>query len=227
MHTLAVRPGARRRRPLSMNQREPFMRTLSLSTLLTLVPSALALAQEHGAETSKPSLVSIQINLMFWTLVIFLILFFLLRKFAFPAILGAVERREQALEEALASARRDREEAQRLLEEQRRQIEGARGEAQKFIAEGRAVAEKMRQDLLGQTRQEQQEMLERARREIDMEKERAIVQLRREAVNLAISGAGKVIEENLDDEKNRRLVDSFLESLPPMTEGGRRAGGSR
>jgi F-type H+-transporting ATPase subunit b len=210
-----------------MNQREPFMRTLSLSTLLTLVPSALALAQEHGAETSKPSLVSIQINLMFWTLVIFLILFFLLRKFAFPAILGAVERREQALEEALASARRDREEAQRLLEEQRRQIEGARGEAQKFIAEGRAVAEKMRQDLLGQTRQEQQEMLERARREIDMEKERAIVQLRREAVNLAISGAGKVIEENLDDEKNRRLVDSFLESLPPMTEGGRRAGGSR
>ena len=203
------------------------MRTLSLSTLLTLVPSALAFAQEHGADTAKPSLVSIQINLMFWTLVIFLILFFLLRKFAFPAILGAVERREQALEEALASARRDREEAQRLLQEQQRQIEGARGEAQKFIAEGRAVAEKMRQDLLEQTRHEQQEMLERARREIDMEKDRALVQLRREAVNLAIYGAGKVIEENLDDEKNRRLVDRFLESIPPMTEGGRPAGGSR
>ena len=227
MHMLAVRPGARRRRPLSMNQREPFMRTLSLSIWLTLVPSAVAFAQEHGTGESKPSLVSIQINLMFWTLVIFLILFFLLRRFAFPAILGAVERREQALEEALANARRDREEAQRLLEEQQRQIEGARGEAQKFIAEGRAVAEKMRQDLLGQTRQEQQEMLERARREIQMEKERALVQLRREAVNLAIFGAGKVIEENLDDEKNRRLVDSFLESIPPMTEGGRRGGGSR
>ena len=203
------------------------MRKLLLSIWLTVVPSALALAQEHGTDTAKPSLVSIQINLMFWTLVIFLILFFLLRKFAFPAILGAVERREQALEAALASARRDREEAQRLLEDHQRQIEGARGEAQKFIAEGRAVAEKMRHDLLEQTRQEQQEMLERARREIEMEKERALVQLRREAVNLAIFGASKVIEENLDDEKNRRLVDTFLESIPPMTEGGRRAGGSR
>ena len=237
MYTLAVRPGARRRRPHSMNQREPFMRTLSLSLWLTLSPSALALAQGHGEvinpDAPKPSLVSIQINLMFWTLVIFLILFFLLRKFAFPAILGAVERREQALEEALASARRDREEAQRLLEEQQRQIEGARGEAQKFIAEGRAVAEKMRHDLIEQTRHEQQEMLERARREIDMEKERALHQLRREAVNLAITGASKVIEQNLDNDKNRQLVESFLETIPAMSSGGRggegagKKGGSR
>jgi F-type H+-transporting ATPase subunit b len=154
---------------------------------------------------------------MFWTLIIFGILYFMLRKWAFPAILGAVEKREKALEDALASAKRDREEAQKLLENHQRQIEAARGEAQKLIAEGRAVAEKMRNDLLEQTRQEQQRLLERARREIETEKERAVAQLRREAVNLAIAGASKVIEENLDNTKNRQLVEGFLSSLPELS----------
>jgi F-type H+-transporting ATPase subunit b len=75
----------------------------------------------------------------------------------------------------------------------------------------------MRTDLLEQTRQEQQGLLERARREIETEKERAVAQLRREAVNLAIAGASKVIEENLDNTKNRQLVEGFLSSLPEMS----------
>ena len=200
------------------------MRTLLLSITALLTPVAV-FAQEHGAAggstEASPPLMALRLNLMLWTLVIFLILFFLLKRFAFPAILSAVEKREQALEDALASARRDREEAQKLLEEQRRQIEAARDEAQTFIAEGRAVAEKMRHGLLEQTRQEQQVMLERARREIETEKERALNQLRREAVNLAITGAGRVIEENLDNAKNRQLVESFLATIPAMSSEGR------
>ena len=156
---------------------------------------------------------SIQINLMFWTLLIFLILFFLLSKYAFPAIIGAVEKREQMLQEAIDTAKRDREEAARLLAEHKKQIDAARDEAQQLIAQGRATADKMRQSLLDQARQEQQAMLERAKREIETEKERAIAALRREAVDLAIAGASKVIEENLDSGKNRQLVESFLGSL--------------
>jgi len=190
------------------------MRTLTLSLILTIGNVGTLLAQE--AEKT-PGLVELRINLMFWTLIIFGILYFMLRRWAFPAILGAVEKREKALEDSLASAKRDREEAQKLLENHQRQIEAARGEAQKLIAEGRAVAEKMRTDLLEQTRQEQQGLLERARREIEMEKERAVAQLRREAVNLAIAGASKVIEENLDNTKNRQLVEGFLSSLPEMS----------
>lgn len=196
------------------------MRTLLLSLAITIGNAASLLAQE-GAPEPAPSLVALRINLMFWTLVIFGLLYFMLRKWAFPAILGAVEKREKALADALENAKHDREEAQRLLEEHRRQIEAARGEAQKLIADGRAVSEKMRNDLLEQTRQEQQTMLERARQEIDAEKERAIAQLRREAVNLAIVGASKVIEQNLDSAKNRQLVESFLSSLPPMSPSAR------
>jgi F-type H+-transporting ATPase subunit b len=175
---------------------------------------SLVLLQEHEAPASGGGgLMSIQVNLMFWSLVIFGILFWILKRFAFPVILSAVEAREKALEEAIDAAKRDRDEAAKLLAEHKAQIEGARGESQKLIAEARQVAEKMRADLLDKTHQDQQDMIERARRDIVVERDKAIAELRREAVELAIAGASKVIEENLDTDKNRSLVESFLSSL--------------
>jgi len=171
----------------------------------------LAILQEH--EAAAPGLMDIRINLMFWTLVIFLVLFFILKKWAFPAILSSVEAREKALEDAIESAKRDREEAAKLLAEHKAAIDNARNEAQKLIADGRAVAEKMRAEMLEKTRADQQELLERARRDIANERDKAIAELRREAVDLAIAGASKVIEQNLDSDKNRKLVESFLSTL--------------
>ena len=177
---------------------------------MTSIPFAFFAAAAEGGNTG---LVSLQVNLMFWTLVIFGLLFFILKKWAFPAVLGAVEAREKALADAIEGAKRDREEAARLLQEQKAQIEAARGEAQKLIAEARQVAEKSRAELLEKTRLDQQELLARAQREIAAERDKAIAQLRREAVDLAIAGATKVVEENLDSDKNRKLVESFLSTL--------------
>jgi F-type H+-transporting ATPase subunit b len=185
----------------------------SLAVLATLLPAALR-AQEHGAAAAEgPSLVSPQVGLMLWTLVIFIGLLIILGRFAFPKLLGAVEARERALQEAIDAAKRDREEAARVLEEHRKQIEAARGEAQQIIVEGRNAGEQMRAQLLEQARAEQHEMLERARREIGMEKDRAVAELRREAVELAVRGASRVIERNLDDETNRKIVESYLASI--------------
>jgi F-type H+-transporting ATPase subunit b len=175
-----------------------------------LTPFVL-LAQEH--EEAKPSLLALNTGLMFWTLVVFALLVFILSRFAFGPITAAVRAREAALEEAIAMAKKDRDDAATLLAEHRAQIEGARGEAQRFIAEGRAAAETMKAQMLDQTRVQQQELLERARRDIDSEKTKAIDELRREAIDLAIAGAGKVIERNLDDAGNRKLVESYLATL--------------
>lgn len=150
---------------------------------------------------------------MFWTLAIFVVLLIILSKFAYKPLLASVEERERSLQDALDKAQRDREESARVLAEHRQQLDAARGEAQKLIAEGRATAEKLRTDLLEQTRLQQQEMLDRARRDIDTAKTNAIADLRREAVDLAIAGAGKVIERNLDSDANRRLVESYLASV--------------
>jgi F-type H+-transporting ATPase subunit b len=191
------------------------MRTLNLSLplslLLVLATASPLLAQEEPQ--GKVNLLEPHAGLMVWTLVIFVVLLFVLSKFAFKPIVAAVEQREQALEDAIAQANRDRDEAAKVLAEQRAQLEGARGEAQRYIAEGRAAAEKMKAELLEQTRQQQQELLERARRDIDAERDRAIADLRREAVDLALAGASKVIERNLDEASNRQLVENFLSTL--------------
>jgi F-type H+-transporting ATPase subunit b len=176
----------------------------------------LLIQEAHGAaaEEAKGGLLSPHGGLMFWTLLIFLVVWVILSRYAFKPITAAVEAREKALEDAIAAAKADREEAAKILAEHRRQIEAARGDAQKLIAEGRAVGDKLRAEMIEETRGQQQEMLERARREIEGEKVRAIAELRREAVDLAIAGAGKVIEKNLDDESNRRIVESFLATIP-------------
>lgn len=177
--------------------------------VLTLSPVALLAQEGSGTRTfMKPDT-----GLMVWTLVIFVLLMFVLSRYAFGPITAAVQARERALEDAIEGAKRDREAAAKLLQEHQAAIDAARGEAQKIIADGRAVGEKMRGDMLEQTRKEQQDMLERARREIDSEKDKAIMQLRREAVNLAIVGASKVIEQNLESPKNRQLVENYLSSI--------------
>ncbi len=189
------------------------MRSFRLSVPMLLLAAPL-LAQEPAAPGG--TLMSLQTNLMFWTLLIFLVLFYLLTKFAFKPITAAVEAREKALEDALASAKRDRDEAAALLAEHRAQLDAARGEVQKLIADGRATAEKMRHDLMEKARAEQQDTVARGVQEIQREKERAVAELRREAIEMAIAGASRVIEENLDSEKNRTLVERFLSTLKPV-----------
>jgi F-type H+-transporting ATPase subunit b len=182
---------------------------LALAALLTITATP-ALA----SETEGPvNLLDPKVGLMFWTLIIFGLLFTVLAKFAFKPLFAAVEAREKALEDAIDGAKRDRAAAEEALAAQRAQLEAARTEAQQIIADSRATAEKMRNDLMAQTKQQQEEMIEQARRAIDGEKSAAIAALRTEAIDLAIAGASRVIEQNLDSQSNRKIVESFLASL--------------
>jgi len=171
-------------------------------------------AQGAGHGEASPSLLSPNGGLMFWTLLIFVVLWVILSKAAFKPITKAVEDREAALQDAIDAAKRDRDDAAKLLAEQKTQIASARDEAQRIIAEGRTVGEQLKAKMVDETRGEQQAMLERARREITIERDKAIIELRREAADLAIAGASKVIEKNLDGDANRKIVESFLASIP-------------
>lgn len=180
-------------------------------SLVAVMPVVATILQ--GESGASGSILTPNGGLMVWTLVIFIVLFFVLGKFAFGPITEQVRKREHALEEALAEAKRDREEAAKLIAEQRRQLDAARDEGQKLIADARGAAEKSRQEIVQQAHAQQQEILDRTRAEIRVERDKAIAELRREAVDLAILGAGKVIEKNLDDRTNRELVERFLASV--------------
>jgi F-type H+-transporting ATPase subunit b len=188
-------------------------RTTSFLAVIATLALAAAPAAAQGDQNPSASILTPNGGLMVWTLVIFLVLLVVLGKFAFGPITEQVRKREQALTAALEGAKHDREEAAKLLADQRRQLEAARDEGQKLIAAARAAADRSRQDLVNQAHQQQQDILNRTREEIRAERDKAIAELRREAVDLAILGAGKVIEKNLDDRTNRELVEKFLASV--------------
>jgi F-type H+-transporting ATPase subunit b len=168
----------------------------------------LAVQEEHA---SGP--LTVDGGLMIWTVFIFVLLLAILRKFAWPAILGAVEARERALEQQLAEAERSRAEAAKLLEEHRRLLADAKGQAHAIVIEARQLAEKERAVAMEKTKQEQEELLARARREIAAERDRAVAELRREAVDLSLAAASKLIEKRLDSETDRKLVLEYLATL--------------
>ena len=179
-----------------------------LLAILQHEPAAPAAGAEHVATPFD-----INAGLILWTLGIFVLLMVLLWRFAWPAILGSVEDRERRIAKQLADAEAARVEAQKLLEEHKALIAGSRAEAQEIVARAKGVAQKEREALIAKGHEEQERLLERARREIADERDKAIQALRREAVDLSIAAASRLVETNLDSEANRRLVSDYLATL--------------
>lgn len=180
-----------------------------ISVTLALLPLAGMAAQEAGG--AGP--LTVEGGLVIWTLVVFGLLLFALRRWVWPELLGAVRERERRLEEQIAAAEKSRAEAAALLEEHRKLLSGARTEAQEILNKAKSVAEKEREALLAKARGEYEQLLARARKEIVDEKDKALLELRREAVDLSIAAASRLIDAKLDSEANRRLVMEYLASL--------------
>ena len=177
-----------------------------------MVLSVLAVAVEEGA-AGRASPFAVNFGLFFWTWVVFLTLLYLLKRYAFPAILKATEDRERTIARQLDEAEQANSEAKRLLDENRRLLAEARNHAQATMAEAKAAAEKERTTAIEKTRQEQDELLARARRDIVAERDKALVELRREAVDLSLAAAAKLIGQRLDGAADRALVEGYLASL--------------
>src|SRR5438132_1365639 len=132
-------------------------------------------------EPGGGGLLTVEGGLGIWTLVVFGLLLYVLKRSAWPVLLQAVREREQRVERQLAEAAQAREEAARLLEEQKQALERARAEAQEIVTKAKVVAEKERATLLAKAREEYEQHLARAKKDIEEEKAKAILALRREA----------------------------------------------
>ena len=154
------------------------------------------------------------VGLIIWTIITFLVVLFVLKKFAWPQLLAALDEREKRISDAIAAAEQARQEAEEVLREHRQKLAAADEEARKIVAEAREAGANVRQTIVSQAREEAERMLNQARTSIESEKRAAIAELRRETANLAVQAAGALIDANLDDEKNRGLVDDFIARIP-------------
>ncbi len=175
---------------------------------------AFLVQEAHGAAEGGPGgPFSLEPGLIIWTWIVFIALFLLLRRYAWPAIVRLTEERERRIAKQLQEAEAMNAESKAALEEHRRLLASAKDEAQALLAEAKTVSAREREQLLAKAREEQDQILDRAKREIAAERERAIMQLRREAVDLSLAAASKLIQERLDSDGDRRIVEQYLSSV--------------
>jgi len=152
-------------------------------------------------------------GLMIWTIVFFLIVFFVLRKYAFGAIQNMIDQRREHIQHAIEAADEARNEAQKLLEEHRKLIGEARGEAESILAEARKTGQAMEQRMRDETESERQRRLEETRKEIASETARALAQIRNEVADLTLEAASRVVGKTLDAKRDQELISEAIAGL--------------
>jgi F-type H+-transporting ATPase subunit b len=158
-------------------------------------------------------LVSPNVGLMIWTLVVFGLTMLLLWKLAFPRIAEALDKRQHAIEDSIDAAERTRREADQLLAEYRERLAEARRQGDEIVTRARRTAENAESETLAEARAKREEMMEQTRRDIEAETRRAIQQIRAEVADLTIRATEKVTRKSLDTDDQRRLVDEALSEL--------------
>lgn len=180
---------------------------------LTLITTRIFAADAGGTDGGGSFLVSPDVGLMVWTLVLFGVSLFILWKVAFPRIAEALDRRQKAIEESIDLAERTRREADELLAEYRERLTAARQQADEIVARARKAGEQAEADAAMHGRQRREELLEQARKDIETETRRAIQEIRAEVADLTILATEKVTRKTLTTEDQRRLVEEAVAEL--------------
>ncbi|HET6506702.1 MAG TPA: F0F1 ATP synthase subunit B [Baekduia sp.] len=193
--------------------------------LLTGIIHAVALplaASGGGEDESSNFLVSPDVGLMIWTVLAFLVALFILRKYAFPQISAALEKRQHLIEESIDSAERTKAEADEILAEYRERLKEARVQAEEIVTRARKNGEAAERAAAEQAAEIREEQLERARKDIQAETARALQEIRREVADLTVAATERVTRKTLNEEDQRRLVEDALSELDFSALGERR-----
>jgi F-type H+-transporting ATPase subunit b len=179
-----------------------------------LALTAITAATAGGTEEKSGSfLVSPDVGLMIWTLLVFGISLYLLRKLAFPRIQEALDKRQHMIEESIDVAQRTKTEAEALLAEYRERLKEARAQSDEIVAKARKSAETITRENADEAHVKREEMMAQARRDIEAETRRAIQEIRSEVADLTIAATEKVTRKTLDTDDQRRLVEEALSEL--------------
>ena len=158
-------------------------------------------------------LVQLDPGLFVWTIITFLILLTLLSKFAWKPLLNALEKREDEITNSLENAEKARKELERLTTEGDEIIAQARSEAQAIVSEGKKASDQLKESTLLKAKEEAVANLEQAKEQIQVEKDKAIAEIKGEVVGLSLSIAEKLVKKNLNEEDNKSLINESLKHI--------------
>ena len=152
-------------------------------------------------------------GLYIWSIITCLLLFFVLRKFAWKPLLNALNEREDFISNSLKDAEKAREELENINQESQDIITNARSEAQSILADGKSAAENIKQQTISDAKDQSAKIIEDAKRQIEAEKEKAMSEIKDEIVDISLNVAQKLISKNLSSEDNKKLIKDSLDQV--------------
>lgn len=153
-------------------------------------------------------------GVIIWTWITFFIVLIMLSKMALKPILESIKNREKSIHDDIDQARKQREEAEELLQKHKQLIADADAEAKKVIREAQGLAQKSKEEIIENARSEAASLIEKAKMEIDKQRDDAIKALKVEVVDLAIGAAEKILVQTLDRDAQKKVVDDYIASIP-------------
>ena len=174
-------------------------------SLSVLALSALVTSGEGGG-----SLIDVNPGLIFWTFITFIVLAVILKVIGWKPFLNALDQRELAIKEALEKADRAQEEARKVLDENKASIAVAEEESKKIINQSREYAEKMKEQMIQDSREQAKKIVDDASKEIESKKEAAFEDLKNQVAEIAVQAAEKIMRENLDNEAQKKIANKFI-----------------
>jgi F-type H+-transporting ATPase subunit b len=158
-------------------------------------------------------LIQVTPGLMIWTIVCFLITFYVLKRFAFGRIQATIDDRRERIQNAIEEADRARVEARSLVEEHRKLIGQAKAQSEEILSEARRVADAQRERVREETEEDRQRRLEETRRQIEQATQQALGQIRDEIGKLSLAAAEKITRKSLTGADQQRLIDEALAEI--------------
>jgi len=185
--------------------------TLAIAAIFNFPVFALA-ADPAGADEGPKGLSLLFPALGEWIpmLVGFIILWFILAKFGWPAFIGIIDKRAEIIKDSLERAEAAKIESERLFEENKAQLDEAKKQAAQIIADAKVTGEALRAEITEQAREEARLLIAKANAAIETEKKAAIAQLQRSVADISVSVAGRLIGQDLSDADHRRLIERYL-----------------
>ncbi|MFH1760232.1 MAG: F0F1 ATP synthase subunit B [bacterium] len=166
----------------------------------------------HSGGEKNP-LLKLDPGMAIWTWVVFLLLLIIMGKFAWKPILKSLDEREDRIKKSLEDAEKARQELEQLAEKQKDMIAEAEYKGTQIVQKARESAQNLAMEIETHARRESEHMVEAARNAIESQKQVAVKELRNEAANMAVMAASKLLQANLDNEQNRKLVDGYIKDI--------------
>ena len=166
-----------------------------------------------GVIAEKINLLEVDPGLIVWVIITFIVLLWVLKKVAWKPILAALDLREKEIKDSLEKAEKAKEDAQKILEQNQASLAKAEDESKKIIDQSRTYAETLKEQMLKESKEEARKLVDNATEEIERKKNAAFEELKNQIAEISLTAAEKIMRENLNKEKNKKIVNEYLKEI--------------